>query len=406
MPGINDKNSSDRILIIHTRGICYYSGSFFLKQAMKAFRRKNIPVSYLELSGEDADWEQLASLEGRKYRAILDINSKLPYLTEDSEYGPLPLLDLIDAPFYNWIVDHPLYHHPGLSFRLKDYHVLTIDRSHAAYVRKYYPWIRTADYCPVPGFSARKRRFTDRNIDLLIPATYLPHEKVNEEWNTVCDLLKETPEGYSFRQLLADVYDKWNPAEEPLEDALFYVLTDRDLAPEDFGMNDLSVMMNYVYPVDRRVRYEYRLSCVRAAASSGTNCVIMGEGWDSADLEFNNISFLPPVPIGNTYEVISNAKAVFDINPLFYCGMHDRVPSALLNGAGCMTTMSESAEPELSSNKAVKICRDSDAIRRAAEDASRLTEDEGEEISELAYMTGEKFSWDGFADRFLKLLKA
>ncbi len=404
MSEIKDENSSERILIIHTRGICYYSGSFFLRQAMKAFRKKNIPVSYLELSGEDADWEQLAELEGKKFRAILDINSKLPYLTEDTENGTLPLLDLINAPFYNWIVDHPLYHHPGLSFHLKHYHVMTIDRSHSAYVRKYYPWIKTADYFPIPGSAAGRRCFSDRKIDLLIPATYLPAEKVNEEWNTAC-FVNDSPEGYSFRQLLADVYDKWNPLEEPLEDALLHVLTDRDLMPADFGMKDLSVLMNYIYPVDRRVRYEYRLSCVRAALSSGTKCVIMGEGWDSAGLESNNLSFLKPVPIGKTYEVFADSKAVFDINPLFYCGMHDRVPSALLNGAECITTMSESAEPDLSSNKAVKICRDLDEIRHAAEEAACLKEAAGEEISDTAYRTGENYTWDRFANKFIKLLR-
>ena len=87
-------------------------------------------VEYLELSHDDVDYDCLEDLlpekeERSRYDAILDINSKLPYLTlEDGS----PFLDRLNAPFYNWIVDHPLYHHPGLSFPLKNYHVLAIDQ--------------------------------------------------------------------------------------------------------------------------------------------------------------------------------------------------------------------------------------------------------------------------------------
>ncbi len=111
-----------KILIIHTREICYYSGAFFLHRMEEALQRAGAEVDFVELSDEAADWNLLGDLldrakasPDRLYDAVLDINSKLPYLTMEGENGrEVRFLNELGIPFYNWIVDHPLYHHPGI----------------------------------------------------------------------------------------------------------------------------------------------------------------------------------------------------------------------------------------------------------------------------------------------------
>ena len=118
-----------RILFLHTRELCYYSGSYFLQQMQKATAEYGIKSEYMSL-GED--YSALEDLLGRQYDGVVDINSKLPYfvLEDDRRF-----LDVLGAPFYNYIVDHPLYHHPGLMFPLQDYHAIAIDHYHETYMR-------------------------------------------------------------------------------------------------------------------------------------------------------------------------------------------------------------------------------------------------------------------------------
>ena len=90
-----------RILFLHTRELCYYSGSYFLQQMQKATAEYGIKSEYMSL-GED--YSALENLLGRQYDGVVDINSKLPYfvLEDDRRF-----LDVLGAPFYNYIVDHP-----------------------------------------------------------------------------------------------------------------------------------------------------------------------------------------------------------------------------------------------------------------------------------------------------------
>ena len=92
------------------------------------------------------DYSALENLLGRQYDGVVDINSKLPYfvLEDDRRF-----LDVLGAPFYNYIVDHPLYHHPGLMFPLQNYHAIAIDHYHETYMRSYYPHLQQVSYLPL-----------------------------------------------------------------------------------------------------------------------------------------------------------------------------------------------------------------------------------------------------------------
>ncbi len=429
-----------RILIPHTRELCYFSGSFFLDRIGEHLEKNGCLVDRLELSGGTSkgltggsDFAALEDCLKNTYDAVLDINSKLPYLTLDNGE---PLLDCLGAPFFNYILDHPLYHHPGLSFPLKNYHVIAIDQRHAAYIRRWYPHLKNVSCLPMAGTVAlsyagsaqteKQKEITQeypelwerggngkRSIEILFSGTYLPEQIIREEMRA------QGEEMYGLMQLLAD---RWNPAKETMEDAVLAFMEQRpdcfiraaqelgrssDLEREqessfavmeeltdernisspdrtnrgtDPGMSasvmpngrkdpamPTSVMpngrkasamsasvirfpewMNRLYPVDRLKRYEKRYRLIEAVAKRGLPLSIMGEGWEETELAYlSNVKLLPPRPMAMSFEVFADAKIVLDCNPLFFEGMHDRVPAALLNGALCLTDMNPAAAPEL-----------------------------------------------------------
>lgn len=60
-----------------------------------------------------------------KYRAVFDFNSLLPRLAMDDG---TPVIDLFDGPFYDYIVDHPLFHYNCLMTRAKTFMRLFLTR--------------------------------------------------------------------------------------------------------------------------------------------------------------------------------------------------------------------------------------------------------------------------------------
>ncbi|MDY3302019.1 MAG: hypothetical protein SOX30_06050 [Lachnospiraceae bacterium] len=418
-----------RISIIHTREICYYSGEFFLRRMEEALESIGCEVEYLELSHDDVDYDCLEDLlpekeERSRYDAILDINSKLPYLTlEDGS----PFLDRLNAPFYNWIVDHPLYHHPGLSFPLKNYHVLAIDQCHMSYMKANYPWLRSVDYLPIPGTAAFLSEDGERSCDnmtgekvpgILVPATYLSKEECMEEWKRVIEKIrvKEDTLGESgrlvrsFEDLINDLYQAWDPLQQSLEDLLFDYLGSRGEVAEEYAADSFAELMNFLYPLDRRVRYEMRYRYVRAAAQTGYPIRLLGEGWEETDLvRLANVEHIAPVPISMTYDLIADSEAILDINPLFYKGVHDRVPSAMANGVPVFTNMNQRANLTMNRRNGVFYYHTEDELKDRMKEWQELSEHNPQELIEMRWNAYSRWkadlSWDAAASRFLCLVR-
>ncbi|MBQ2089627.1 MAG: hypothetical protein II472_05320, partial [Lachnospiraceae bacterium] len=178
----------DKILLVNSRELCYYSGSFFLQQMCEALRNVGEDAEYVILSDED-DFIAFMDRVGKSYKAIIDINSQMPYmiLEDDSR-----LLNRIDAPFYNYIVDHPLYHHPGLVFPIDNYHAIGIDKRHVKYMKEYYPQLQTVDFLPMGATEPSHRvDYKNRRIPLLLTATYENEQGILQDFRKLAAGLEE-----------------------------------------------------------------------------------------------------------------------------------------------------------------------------------------------------------------------
>ena len=146
-----DQEKKKPVLLFTSREICYYSADFFMNQMAEAFETLGYPARLCVLDLEKDVDAQLAPYVGNSYTAVLDINSLLPRAVMDNG---TPYLEQLDAPFYNYLVDHPFYHHPGLSVPLKNYHVLCLDENHVAYAKKYYPHLESVSLLPLGATKA------------------------------------------------------------------------------------------------------------------------------------------------------------------------------------------------------------------------------------------------------------
>lgn len=399
------------ILIFCTRSLCYFSGEFFARELAEIFQNKGDRVETVLLPDEPGstaatrDLSQFEILEkyiGKTYDAVIDFNSFLPYLTDDDG---TPILDEIDAPFYNYLLDHPLYHHPGLSYKLRDYNVICIDKKHAAYVRKYYPHIKKILYQPLPGAKCTDKNMPGAKYRGNIQCAIKCIEEISSD--TKCDArsISETefssniffsgtftPESELLTELLRrprsiqdavlEIAEFWNPEKETIEDVVRGYLdslntSERDVifssiineeslsktaAPEEENLFPL--LLNHMYSLDRIMRYRMRKKVITALAEAGIELDIQGEGWEKCLISFNgevpdsqkgkeisvlslpNVHLIPSAPMDESIKEIAYHKYILDINPLFFEGLHDRVSTALVNGCTVYSNMNPDTVPE------------------------------------------------------------
>ena len=426
----------DKILLVNSRELCYYSGSFFLQQMCEALRNVGEDAEYVTLSDED-DFIAFMDRVGKSYKAIIDINSKMPYMILEDESR---LLNRIDAPFYNYIVDHPLYHHPGLVFPIDNYHVIGIDKRHVKYMKEYYPHLKSVGFLPMGATEPSKRvDYKNRRIPLLLTATYENEQGILQDFRKMAAGLEEgrfdiNYEGnykqdakaekigyktaynncYDFNLLgrgrlfydlgmnLAEVMLS-GPVDRTMEECLADIISQEDLMEGKYFTREFPVLMNYLFLIDKYVRNVHRRRVVEEIVKSGQEITVAGAGWEMTTLgDYAKANLIGQVQMMDVFELMGDAKAVLDINPLFAEGVHDRVTSAMAAGAYVISDMNSDCIEGVDGLIGSYDIWNMDKLHRSLE----LSEKEKSiraEASRKCYM--EKYSWECHARNLLKLLK-
>lgn len=401
---------SKGLLFLHTRELCYYSGSYFLQQMQQAVSRLGVKSEYRCL-GEDAS--ELECLLSCDYDGVVDLNSKLPYfvLEDDRRF-----LDVLDAPFYNYIVDHPLYHHPGLVFPLKDYHAIAIDKKHQSYMRACYPHLQDVSYLPLGATRSRQSQtlHEEREIPLLFLGTYEPEEEMRQKFRGLC-------QSYFRESVGADVFElgmhlleemragKWEDGrhyEVPMEEALGKILRQEDLEEGRYGTNEFPVLMNYLYLVDKYLRNERRSQILSKVADWKISLVIRGEGWEKMRFsDASHVTIQKPVAIEHIYDLLANTRCLLDVNPLFPEGVHDRVTSGLINGCLCYSDMSPKADERLKEGEHI-FYYDHQELEGLRDKLMTVSVEQQKQMAEQGRLCGDRwYSWDAHADQLLKIMR-
>ena len=299
-----------KILIFKVKKFCYDSPFYFADMVAGCFKEMGWQVDVFDSGHEPM--QNLDNYSGRSYDAIIDFNSQLPSLdtTEDEFY-----LDTINGPFYNYILDHPLYHHDMIRMALKDYHIICLDDNHKKYIEKWYPNIKSVHTLPVAGSSPRIiTPWEDKTTDLIFTGTYTDPANI---LNMVHDLGLE---------LEADILElikrqKSHP-DLPLEDIFEEFSKEIDVP---LSVVRFPLRMHAYFPVDSYITALVRENVIKSIAKSGQKITLAGHGWNKAAFlkGLDNVTVLPPVKFSKQTSLMADAKIALNVMPHFKAGCHD-----------------------------------------------------------------------------------
>ncbi|MDD6056665.1 MAG: glycosyltransferase [Clostridiales bacterium] len=364
----------NNILIFSSRELCYLSGSFFANQIGAAFEELGYGVEICELSPEDDLDEALSPYMGKPYRLILDFNSKLPRLVMEDD---VPYLDKLNGPFFDYILDHPLFHYNGLSCPVKNLNALVLDEAQAEYVRRYHPHLASVHMLPLGATKALYQGEKEQECRIFVPGSYDCPGKF-----LVC--IEDAKEPLrTWMKVLAErrIDEPTLPMEEAFRQLLVY--QGRELSDEQFAL-----AMNAMYPVDAYVRAYFRKAVMDRLLSDRIPITVMGGGWEQykhAGEQYlqreNQVSF------GLSFECMAKKHILLNVTPMFNRGMHDRIPAGMANRAVVLTDENPYLKQHFVAGK--QMCFYSLAnLHSILAQAWELTENKGlrEQIQEEAYL--------------------
>lgn len=367
----------ERVLVFCSREMCYLSGNFFAGQLAGAFEELGLYAEVCELSpGDDLD-EKLEPHVGQTYRAILDFNSMLPRM--EMEDGA-PYLEKLNGPFFDYILDHPLFHYNGLSKHIKNLRVITIDLAQQVYVQQYYKAVTKSYMLPLGSTEALGTAGKEAECRVFFPGTYDRPESVYELVEQASEPLRSI-----MKELIARrVEDPLLPMEEAFRLELARRGSEPGIAetPEQFAL-----CMNAMYPVDAYIRDYFRKKVLDELLERGIPVTVAGNGWEKYETPYEScLKREREMPFALSFERIARSHILLNVSPIFNRGMHDRIPAGMANRVAVLTDKNPYLEGRMADGK--EICLyDLKEPYAAADRAEELLTHPAlrEEITEAAY---------------------
>lgn len=380
----------ERVLLFSSREICYMSGNFFAHQLGAAFEELGYEAEVCEFTREDDYDPLLRSCMEREYRAVIDFNSLLPRMEMEDQSS---YLDHLNGPFYDYLLDHPLFHYNGLVTRAKNFHALVLDEAQREYTAKYYPNVKSTHMLPLGATEAMYHGPKNPADHIFFPGTY-------DSPDEVYHLIEVSPE--PLQSIMRDLVER-RLAEPllPMEEAFGRYLAERgmELADADFAL-----YMNAMYPVDAYIRDYFRKAAVDALLRAGISVRAAGTGWEKYhEPAGTRLERQKSVPFAVSFEKIAAEEVLLDVSPIFSRGMHDRIPAGMANRAAVLTDGNPYLEKTFQDGANLCLYSLSD-LSTLTELAGRLLEDPGfrETIQENAYQEYKrKHTWRNRAEVIL-----
>lgn len=344
------QEKKEKVLVFCSRAICYMSGNFFAYQIGAAFEELGFDTEICELSDEDDLDEKLMAYLGERYRLILDFNSKLPRMVlEDGT----PYLDALDGPFFDYILDHPLFHYNGLTGDAKNLHVLVLDEGHKRYVESYYTKAASVHVLPLGATKALYEGEKEAECRILFTGTYdspdMIYERIKTAPQPLCHAMKNLVEQrladplLPMENALCEYFNKYPEHGAQLFQLFASTACDAKHGDASFEEDErkkqsFALAMNAMYLVDVYVRDYFREAAVDTLLAAGIPVTVLGEGWNKYRNENEKtLCREKGVPFAFSFERIAKAHILLNSAPIFNQGMHDRIPAGMANHTVVLT---------------------------------------------------------------------
>ena len=295
-------------------------------EVCQGFRNCGYEVHMIDATAKGAKEDLMECLEhAEEYAFYFSMQAILWNLEEDT----LPQLKRIKR--VGWIVDAPEYHQSRLmGSGGKDAYVLMVKDSEAKRVREDFPKFEKVTALYHGGFKGEGRiPYQDKDIDVFFPGTYTSLKESEEKINELEGVFKTVACEVMMRIGESNLGNQWTDELRKYLDEIGFTISE----------DELIAMQKVLYPLDQYQRSYIRQYMTQNLLKSGIKLTVVGAGWDKYDGEGReNLEVISAegLDITEVIKLMQRSKIVIN-NTNFLDGMHERIFTAMLAGAVCVT---------------------------------------------------------------------
>lgn len=321
-------------ILIALPGSQYGAGVYFLKSLADGLEKYGCMVEILDLNipviAERIEKEKICKT--KVYDVVFLFNAagieSVKRFIEDE-----------DTIIWNFMVDHPYYHTYRMDNSSGNCIVSFPDYNHVAFCEEYFKNIEYLTFMPHGGGECKSTNpYEERKYEVVFTGSYGNPKTYTEKLNRYS---KE------IQQFLEDIIVKLHEGQDTYENLLLTGLKGNAL--DECSKIELLEEFSFI---DGYVRQINRMMMLEVIASQKIHIHIWGNGWENYESNYPEYLHIHPAcTFEESLEIMADAKIVLNNIPLFRNGSHERVFSAMLCGAVCVSERTIYLENEFKENE-------------------------------------------------------
>ncbi len=378
-----------KILVFHATGVYQYQAvDRFLTEIEQGFKALGHETFTVDVKAQDfVSQTQEKFAQGPSFAFTFNGAGHLLQIEGKS------LFDVVGAPFFNFLLDHPVHQYEKLDGRIGNEILSCVERSHVAFLDHCFAGKKSAFFIPHGGILAKEQNQGDRSIDFL----FCGSGKDPEAILTAIQALP-APLGRAVQGAIEIL--KASPA-NPVHEAV-----DKACRAEHFAPPALYRQVPLTRVVEAYLRSLWRVEILQALDSAGISVQILGSGWEFASFEHHVVK--PAVDYEESLRLLTQAKVALNVSPQFFSGSHERVFDATHNGAACLTTRSSHLAEVFAADQEIAFF-DVAETESVVEQARSLLEDDAKrsDMAQAAKISADgKHTWAARAETIIEAYQA
>lgn len=311
--------------------ICFDVLKSFAYEFANSLKQCGVPVIMYDMAEHGTGG--LARFVGNRYRAVVGFQTAL-FSVKMKDSNEL-VNNLIEAPKFNFLYDHPLYLYYHFTLPLDRYYVLTQDENYADYINRHYPAIKAGRHLPPAGIEllqSEQTAWDDRVYDVVFVASYHDYRERMAALEREC---RPEVKDIAYR-LLEKMKDNPNMTSEAALADVIHECGEPACTVDEAGA--FAATLTDCMDVCRIVMFYYREKVIEAILDAGITLHVFGSSWNNCPLAVrDNLIIHPDVSYREGIKLMGQAKAALNIMSWHKAGMTERIANTMLNHTVCLT---------------------------------------------------------------------
>lgn len=334
--------------ILIFKGQSYYSVTDrFIRDIADSFKKDGYkPVVIETTQSFEHQRDQLLSLiEHEKPLFALGFNAIGQFTCNERS-----IYEITGIPYFGFLMDHPVYHVERIAAMPESMSFVgCVDQRHLDFMHTGFSNPPPSVFVPHGGSLGNHADETasNRHIDVLFSGSGGDPQAIEARWNAL-------PDPATVDLLYYGIKSAKSSTPVPVLELVTRMFEDRQLQP------NRQLFIALMLELENYMRAYRRLEVLRALDKAAIAVDIFGDGWDFAHFQHHRVH--PNKIYDEIIDMMGIAKTVLNISHMFTAGAHDRVFSAMLNGAVAVTNTSSYFDEVLQEDSHYLSCEHSDAF--------------------------------------------